>query len=227
MWKNPDRGASEFRANGWRLVVKFDPQGVRLLTCRDTLVATAAQISLPQLTLPACCERYIRGDALHLVFSDTATETIGVELVLMPVEAEQDHLVLESVISLKTSLLDSYPAVELQVGAGHPGHPRWATTRWEPALATATALSVRAQRGPAAEGPRVQTTIWCDDRDQRSLNTQLLTDAGRLCFFGDFLEKGVIRRVQPWWVWSQGQVSFSAAARIAAQLAARPLPLAS
>jgi hypothetical protein len=225
MWENPKPGEAEFRANGWKLVVRTTQQGVDLLACRDGLGASSARLWLPQTEFTACRESFIRGDALHLALSDTATEPIGLDLTLMAVEADESSLILELVISLATSLLDSHPAVELQVGAGQPGHLCWDDTPWVPLEDSGAAVWLQAHLNPPGDDPKIVTSVLCDDRDRLSLDSQGLADAGRLRFFGDFLEKGVIRKVQPWLVWSGGGVPVRSRALIAGQLANRPLPL--
>lgn len=227
MWENADRGEPEFRANGWKLAVKTDDQGVRMLVCRDGLVASSVRLWLTNSRLPPCSERYLRGDALHLSFPDTAAEPIALDLVLTAIEADQEQLILESVISLRTSLLDSHPTVELQLGAGHPLHPRWGDRPWSQVNDSGSALWFQPRPALPSEGPRVATSVFCDDRDRVSLDGAALAEQGNLRFFGDFLEKGVIRKVQPWWVWSNGTVAPQRAEQIAHKLAARPLPLAS
>ncbi len=227
MWENADRGEPEFRANGWKLVVRPDEQGARMLVCRDGLVATSARLWLADHSLGPCSERYLRGDALHLCFADTTSQPVAIDLVLTAIEADQDHLILESVISLRTSLLDSHPAVELQLGAGHPQRPRWGERPWSPVADNGATLWLRSQPAPADEGPRVSASVFCDDRDRVSIDSTALTEHGSLRFFGDFLEKGVIRKVQPWWVWSTGAITPDFADQLGQRLASRPLPLAS
>lgn len=227
MWENADRGEPEFRANGWKLVVKSGDQGVRMLTCRDSLVASSVRLWLADGRLGPCREHYLRGDALHLSFPDTSAEPIAIDLVLTPIEADQGQLILESVISLRTSLLDSHPVVELQLGAGDPLQPRWDVQPWGQATGCGAALWLQPRGAAAGEGGRVSTSVFCDERDRVSLDRPSLAERGCLRFFGDFLEKGVIRKVQPWWVWSDGTVLPQQAEQIAHRLAARPLPLAS
>ncbi len=226
MWENADRGEPEFRANGWKLVVRTDEHGAWMLICRDGLVATSARLWLAETRLGPCSERYVRGDALHLSFPDTAAEPVAIDLVLTPIEADQGHLILESVISLRTSLLDSHPAVELQLGAGHPLRPRWGDRPWSQVANSGSTLWLRSRPSPPAEGPRVSASVFCDDRDRVSIDGPALAEQGSLRFFGDFLEKGVIRKVQPWWVWSNGPIAPDLANQVARRLAARPLPLA-
>jgi hypothetical protein len=230
MWEISGPGSAEFRANGWKLVVtsgepKLD--GVRLLSCREDLVGAAAKIAVPGYELPPCSDCYIRGDALHISFPISQAHPIGLELVIMAIEADQQILVVESVIGLHTSLLDSHPNLQFEVGAGHPGFPLWGRVGWEQIFADGNSIWLRASGRSLLEGPGVSTSLLCDRRDLSSLSSSDGEKATAVRFFGDFLEKGVIRKVQPWWVWSNGQLAKRKADTIAHYLAARPLALSS
>jgi hypothetical protein len=228
MWEISGKGSAEFRANGWKLVVTSgEPRigGVRLLCCREDLVGASARIGVPGCELPPCSECYIRGDALHISFPIDQSNPIGLELVMMAIEADQQMLVVESVVGLHTSLLDSHPNLQFEVGAGHPGFPTWGRVGWEKLSDQDDWVWMRAAVRQAAEGPSVSTALLCDDRDLSSLATGDAKENTGVRFFGDFLEKGVIRKVQPWWVWSNGPLNDRKAGEIARCLASRPLAL--
>ncbi|TVP93842.1 MAG: hypothetical protein EA381_21070 [Planctomycetaceae bacterium] len=248
MWDICEPGLAEFRANGWKLVVVSEPSErrsrpaenagvvdpgpnptgwVRLLSCRDGLVGASARIRLPDVELPPLSEVFVRGDEIHFLFPATATCPIGMELVLLGIEADENHLLVESTISINTSLLDSSPQVELRVGGGHPGKPNWDNTPWSVLANLADVHWWAASSRQPGLGPAVMTQLCCDRRDLHSLDQRgSATDRG-LCFFGDFLEKGVIRRIRPWWLWSNQRVARDVAERVSLALRDRPLPLGS
>jgi hypothetical protein len=143
----------------------------------------------------------------------------------MAIEADEGILVVETVVSLSTHLLDSHPMVEMEVGDGHPGHPRWNGGLWQRLLDGPEAMWVTAPPSKSIDGPKVATSLLCDGRDLPSLAAEGDGDLCRVRFFGDFLEKGVIRRVQPWWVWSNGLITRRKADQLSAQLSQRPLAL--
>jgi len=230
MWENPELGLAIFHTNGWKLIVASGeaPDGdIRMLACRDGLVGASARVHVSGFAIPPCQESFIRGDALHLCFPETDAVPIGFDLVLMAIEADQGILVVETVVSLSTPLLDSHPAVEMEVGDGHPGHPRWTGGLWKRLLDGPEAMWVTAPPPKSIDGPKVTTSLLCDERDLPSLAPEDDGDLRRVRFFGDFLEKGVIRRVQPWWVWSNGLITRRKADQLSAQLAQRPLALTS
>jgi hypothetical protein len=228
MWEIIGKGSAEFRANGWKLVVTSgEPNvgGIRLLSCREDLVGASARIAVPGYELPPCGECYIRGDALHISFPLSQSNPLGLELVMTAIEADQRIFVVESVIGIHTSLLDSHPKLQLEVGAGHPGFPAWGRVGWEESVDEGNWVWMRAAGRRAAEGPGVSTCLLCDHRDLSSLAPASVENETAIRFFGDFLEKGVIRKVQPWWVWSNGPIANRKASEIARYLAARPLAL--
>lgn len=235
MWLSPEPGIAEFRANGWKLAVTAEPatadgsrnSSIRLMACRDGLVGASAQICLPGIELPAVSDSFIRGDAFHLSFGECPEHPIGLDLVLLGMEADEEQLVFESVISINTLLWDSWPQLELRVGTGHPGQPRWGEVPFIVLDETDTVRWWYAQPRQLGLGPSVATHLACKSRDLGSLDPSLTADPCRLRFFGDFLEKGVIRRISPWWVWSNGIIPRDAGDRLATQLQARPLPLGS
>lgn len=228
MWEISGQGTAEFRTNGWKLVVADnvpDSGGVRLLACREGLIGASARILVPEYPLPPCNECYIRGDALHMVFPISATDPVGLELVMTAIEADQDLMIVESVIGLHTSLLDSHPKLEMELGVGHPGFPIWGRNAWEKFTESPDWVWMRAGQPNPKDGPTVSASLLCDRRDLSSLLTSDQETVPSVQFFGDFLEKGVIRKVQPWWVWSNGPLQPRRANAIARYLAARPLAL--
>ncbi len=228
MWEISGNGNAEFRANGWKLVITSgepNTDGIRLLSCREDLVGSSARIAIPGYELPPCSECYIRGDGLHLSFPVSQSNPIGLELVMMAIEADQQMFVVESVIGINTSLLDSHPDLKLEVGAGHPGFPIWGRVGWECSADDGDWVWMRAAPRPHGEGPAVSTSLLCDRRDLCSLAPASCDQDMSVRFFGDFLEKGVIRKVQPWWVWSNGPLANRKATAIARYLSARPLAL--
>ncbi|HBJ38375.1 MAG TPA: hypothetical protein DDZ51_27210 [Planctomycetaceae bacterium] len=228
MWEISGKGSAEFRANGWKLVVTSgEPKvdGIRLLSCREDLVGASARIAVPGYELPPCGECYIRGDALHISFPLSQTNPIGLELVMIAIEADQRTFVVESVIGIHTSLLDSHPNLQLEVGSGHPGFPVWGRVGWEKLIDDGNWAWMRADARHSGEGPGVSTCLLCDHRDLTSLSPERQGSSTSVRFFGDFLEKGVIRKVQPWWVWSNGEVPSRKAREIARYLSSRPLAL--
>ena len=137
-------------------------------------------------TLPPLDERFIRGDTLHLMYPQS-DQRFAVRLSLEVLSGDQfiadnpavinagDPLatagpMIEARISVQTDLLDTHPMIDLRVAASESTHS-----------------------GDEACG----LEDWCvlNEADRRGSR---LVDKQCVQLFGDFLEKGVIRRAQPW-----------------------------
>ncbi len=253
MWEIVGPAQAEFRANGWLFGVSASSAvpseqggGVRFGVSRQRECGgdagclrgpCDAGVWLPGHPLPPWDECFVRGDSLHLSFPVSPGHPVGLHVVLLAVEADPERLVIESVLAVETESLESFPELHLVAA------PSVAVTASSPNVADGSAASDRTatdedgasvvwQPSPVAgtdddgtiQQP-LQTTVICDSRDHSSLATGWDASDARIRFWGDFLEKGVTRKVQPWWVWSTTALSSEATERLTQRLAARPLPL--
>lgn len=170
-------------------------------------------------SLPVLAEQFIRGDELHLHYPQR-DGSFGLRLVLQPIQMTANNLVLEATLSIETSLLDSRPMVDVvasaikvrSLSAGNDGVRR--------GQGGAPPISVCERRDDSVAvllGPHDSpfTTDRCSDQ------------ALRLRLFGDFLEKGVIRKARPWLVIRRDDSSISDSELQGwwAELNESPLPL--
>jgi len=218
MWEPGEQGLNRFRVSGWSMEVACDPSGVRLAAIRDddssSTTAVAGLISMPDSPLPLLTEQFVRGDEFHLAMPQSGADNAGLDIAITVILADHDQFIVETTVSLQTLWLDVYPAVALHVpGTGGIRHqPR-----------SSAIVFSRAQSDSRHDSASVR--VFVDVRDQVSL----IADASHdecVQFFGDFMEKGVIRKVQPWWVWSRKELTETQCNQIADSLAKRPLPLA-
>ncbi len=216
MWELDKQDGASFRVSGWRLQVAVQPQGVQLIATEDASAPSIGSISLLGDKLPAMRESFIRGDELHLSLPPNEQTKAGIDLALLIVLADRDCLVVESTLALQTLLLDAHPTIEL----GVPGDGAVANHSHQSAL-------IFAREGQIAKTPREQLAvrILIDERDQLSLDRDYQGTAS-VGLFGEFMEKGVIRKAQPWWVWTSGDWDTTRMHSLVAELAQRPLPLA-
>lgn len=131
--------------------------------------------------LPRADEHYICRDEYHVNYPQRDAD-YGLRLAFDVVpDVIPGAVVMEIRLSVQTDLMDSHPTLDLAVD-----HPR------------------------AARPPRPADAISrfgvCDDAaivlgPHDRPHTQNL--GGRLRLFGDFLERGVIRRARPWIVWGR------------------------
>jgi hypothetical protein len=216
MWDQDERGGASFRVSGWRLHVTCQTTGIRLAMAQDTSHESTGLISLVGGDLPPVTDAFVRGDELHLALPQDDAGNAGLELVLLVVQANRDFLVVESTLAIQTLRLDAHPMVELALPGEDPISRHSQDSAWV----------FSRQNKPSdlrLDGPTVK--ILVDERDQPSTN-ESGTAAGTIRFFGEFMEKGVIRKVQPWWVWSSAGSDAMRMRGLAAELTKRPLPLA-
>jgi hypothetical protein len=229
MWSQVSIGDARLQFGSWRLRTSVDAKGVHLfVSCNDSSEAHG-EIAFATEPLPPIREMYVRGDELHLILpqgpgtaSLNAKESIaGLELVLLPIKTEGDILVLETTLSLQTQWLDVEPTVVLRLPTRGPVSMREReATQWF----TPDDLSVKTQNQANDSAP--QASLLVESRDLTSLIPSR-SQGNQIEFFGEFMEKGVIRKVQPWWIWTTIPLSEGRIDDLAAQLTERPLPLAS
>tara|TARA_R110002049_G_scaffold305056_3_gene501089 strand:- start:43209 stop:43919 length:711 start_codon:yes stop_codon:yes gene_type:complete len=167
-------------------------------------------------SLPVLAEQFIRGDELHLWYPQREG-SFALRLMLQPILANEDFFVLEAVLSIETDLLDSHPMIDVVV-------PAIDVKRFASDGATASEgvspISVCRQQDDC-----VATLLGPHDRpftrDQSGVGHL------QLRLFGDFLEKGVIRKARPWLVVQRGQTEMDASGLSQRwnELSESPLPL--
>ncbi|MGV3486697.1 MAG: hypothetical protein ACO1RT_19925 [Planctomycetaceae bacterium] len=208
------QSVASFVVSGWHLDVTCQRDSVRFAVTHDASSESMGTISLLNDPLPALAEVFIRGDELHLSMPQTDATQSGLALALLVVQADRDCLVVESTLSIETLLLDAYPTVELGLSGDGP-----ITCRTE---GSANVFTRELNQSDANDRPKLNVLV--DQRDHDSLCHRDDPDQS-LRFFGEFMEKGVIRKTQPWWVWTSAAADAAQVKRLVAQLAQRPLPL--
>ena len=212
MWKTlPDENAIEGlvqivagddnrRRPVWSVDARGGARGIRVIRhdadgsepdSRDTVVALQP---VGRDSLPVLAEQFIRGDELHLSYPQREG-SFALRLVLKTIALTDRALVLEVVLSVQTDLLDSHPKIDIVAGPGRTrrlsetqhSHP---VTR--PAAATGSAPIAVCGHSLG------EVAVLLGPRDCPFTRDQSGDDELRLRLFGDFLEKGVIRKARPW-----------------------------
>lgn len=158
-------------------------------------------------TLPSLDEHFVRDDQWHANLPQSTTR-FGIRLAFDQIPLGEQVVALECRLSVQTDLLDSHPELDLRLCGGTP-----------------TEVS------PRDDVPPVATAIGVGDIGAAVLlsssdapHTQLLSkDPPSLRLFGDFLEKGVIRRARPWIVF--GKFTVEDLKTWQQQLSESPVPL--
>lgn len=199
----------------WRIEARGGNEGVRLLAGEHAIVLAASD----DRPLPQLDEQFIRGEELHLSFPQIdGRDEFGFRLVVRPVKCDQTATsptrgLFEFLVSVQTSLLDSHPTIDLIAPAADGLRERSVG-----ALSSALHFAGQSELG---------AVVLLGPHDAPFTSVVSATQELRLRLFGEFLEKGVIRRARPWVILdrSGAAIDESWAAECWQQLAASPLPL--
>ncbi len=164
---------------------------------------------------PNAAEHFVRGKQLHVHYPQ-ADEQFGIRIQAQPIHSTASHIVLELAIAVETDSLDLHPKVDLVTDAG---------------LSRDLQVSELSGKG-GAPGVSFSTTddattaILLGPHDAPFTADQSTKEQVRLRLFGDFLEKGVIRKARPWLVIDRdGSMTDSQLHKLWNELMASPLPL--
>ncbi len=172
--------------------------------------------------LPAADEQYVRGNQWHVNYPQ-GDHSYALRLAFCPIEATASRLVMEVTVSIQTSLLDSHPKIDIDVDCQDidslvPDDPWADNTLGTPGSAPISIAKSNGHWIAVILGPH-------DSPFTTNHSTDSLL---RLRLFGDFLEKGVIRRARPWIVIDRSGEAPKESELIERyrQLCESPLPLA-
>ncbi|MGI9469101.1 MAG: hypothetical protein ACR2OA_18425 [Rubripirellula sp.] len=173
-------------------------------------------------TLPAADEQFVRGRCWNVNYPQ-AEHRHALRIAFEPIETTAESLLLEATISIQTDLLDSHPKIDVQSDSrsiktlGIPGASQ------HPASQSGSAAVTIAKSDTSC------VAIFLGTHDSPFTTDLSTPDSLQLRLFGEFLEKGVIRKARPWILISRAKQEPSDAElqAIWQRLASRPLPLAS
>lgn len=172
--------------------------------------------------LPPVAESFVRGSQWHLSMPEDVgwAESAGVDpfslsMVIRVVESSAQRWVAELTLAIQTSRLDTHPNLDLHC----PGQ----TDRAESSIDGEPAVVTKTVRSPDSG----QIAVLLDHHDAPFTSHCSGDHECRLRFFGEFLEKGVIRKARPWLVFSTSAnpLTPSDLDELLRRQAATPLPL--
>ena len=169
----------------WRIESRISDDSVRLWAGQESL----ALISSDASELPMLQEQFVRGDELHLSFPQSGDNCdFGFRLVIRPVESESlvtdaDRGVFELIVSVETTRLDSHPTLDLLIPSRNG-----LACREADGIGNAIHL---------ANGATANWAVLLGPHDAPFTTAIDQPEGVRLRLFGEFLEKGVIRRARP------------------------------
>jgi hypothetical protein len=227
MWQKQSASHYRFHADEWCLDVQAGSRGI---TARMTVAGGSPEslaIELDGGDLPPLTDSFLRGNDLHLhlpqeelsaqagsfaaASSQAGMTQAGLEAVFSVLRSDAEVVVLEATLGLQTQWLDVHPAVRVTLPFGGSAMM----------IERGSSLVVCSQDSAASQATSLVVLI--DERDRLSVEPQV---SDGVCFFGDFMEKGVIRKVQPWFVWSRRAIDEAFLQTLLETLGSRPLPLA-
>ncbi|QDT12414.1 hypothetical protein [Planctomycetes bacterium K23_9] len=160
--------------------------------------------------LSPVAEQYVRGNELHLWLPQGDNE-FGVKITLEPIASQQGGVfVLQATVSIQTTLLDSHPKLDVIAAANGTKAVGEIVGSGSPPVSIAT-----------RDGKPLAVVLGKHDSPFTSSSST--GDQIALRLFGDFLEKGVIRKARPWFVF--GEVAEEQLLEYARELSNSPLPL--
>ncbi|QDT03758.1 hypothetical protein K227x_21430 [Rubripirellula lacrimiformis] len=224
MWNTDQLGIASWQSEGsiWRFDARGGEHGIGMLPTDDaSSVRRLSLSSVDQDRLPVAAEQFIRGDHWNVNYPQV-DGSFALRLAFCPIQTTADRLVLEVCLSIQTDLLDTNPKIDIDVTCDDidsfvPGDA-WGSPQVQGSGCAPISLAKSKQESLAVLlGPH-------DGPFTTNLSTDSLL---RLRLFGEFLEKGVIRKGRPWIVIDRsGNVpSESDLVPLWDQLCSSPLPL--
>lgn len=198
----------------WVCCASGGSAGIELGDRSGTLQLAVANVG--EDTVPFAGEQYVCGDAWKVDFPQ-AIGKFSLRLSVRVVQATQTRIIWEPTFSLQTSLLDTAPSLAL-TARGEPDERVREVVGDFPDRVSIAACRTR-------EGG--QMIVLLGPNDAPSTKDRCSRTRLDLRIFGEFLEKGVIRKTRPWIVMdrSGSGVSETDLADYCTQLCHTPLPL--
>lgn len=156
--------------------------------------------------LPVASEQFVRKRQWHVIYPQ-AEQSYALSIVFTPIEATHRRLILEATLSIQTSLLDTHPMIDLCVPGGGrigtlPAASRQPDEQAQPEIGSSRSGAEPIHLARAGQG---SVAVLLSPHDYPFTQDRSAGGELRLRLFGDFLEKGVIRKARPWlWIERSG-----------------------
>lgn len=223
MWKLHDDGTATWPTDrrSWTVNFSGGPAGIGVV---ESDTESLAFRPVGDDVLPVAGEVFVRGDELHVAYPQAET-SFALSIVFRPVQFSGTRLVIETTLSIHTSLLDSNPVLDM-IAVGD-GFSCFTPSENQSAAIADSGLGCSAVTS-VARG-KFAASVLMSPRDYPATLDLSDDEEIRLRLFGEFLEKGVIRKAMPWIVIDRsGEIPSEADLRdLAGQLANAKLPLMS
>jgi hypothetical protein len=233
MWKTNELGRASFQQGALQL--NIDARGGNFgihatlssskthSTIKD-LRAEARFQSVGNDVLPTADDQFVRGDEWH-VHLPQSSGSYSLDIVFRPVILDQTAhtsapLILEATLAVHTSLLDTHPTIDLCIDTERISQLDEAG---KPLAEQADVRRSKSLAGCAAITRGASSSVLLGRHDYPF--TTDLSNSGNITLrlFGEFLEKGVIRKARPWIV--LGDMTQRQIVELWAAFSDTPLPL--
>lgn len=222
MWTTENLGLAQWSeaASTWNVDARGGKNPVTLSNAEINDGRPLFQLCAVDGALPTASEQFTRQRSWHVNYPQEE-QSYALRLAMKPIESTPTLLVMEMTISLQTDLLDSHPTLDLDVDC----HSIDSVVPSDPTGDDMVPASGSAPISIASsDGHSVSILLGPHDSP---FTTNHSTDSRlRLRLFGDFLEKGVIRKARPWIVVGQQSPTENELIELWNQLCKSPLPLA-
>jgi hypothetical protein len=202
MWKTERLGLAVWQGDRsrWHFDLRGGNHGIALLDTDESGDESSplsrrlvCVLPVGQDVLPGVCEQFVRGDELHLTYPQ-GEGIYELRIALRPIESTENRLTVEATIAIQTDRLDTHPKIDL-VATGRAIQSYLPSERTVSAGGTAPIS--------AATAADYSVAILLGPHDSPCTTNHSTDSRLQLRLFGDFLEKGVIRKARPWIVVSR------------------------
>lgn len=199
----------------WLIHARGGTDGIRMIDGQDQ--STYARLcASQQQSMPPLDEQFVRGSELHLWYPQTDGQ-YGLRLQIQPIASSPTRLVLQITAAIQTSFLDTHPTLDIGLLSDE--------------FVFHSASNVDGPAITSANAGNTSVAVLLGPHDSPFTSVKNHPPAGdaesRLVMFGEFLEKGVIRKARPWFVIDRSgqQLSEEELQTHWTQLSQSPLPL--
>jgi hypothetical protein len=220
MWITNQLGVATWTDAGTKW--EIDARGGQAI-CVGQADTTAVQLKpVDDGTLPAADEQFVRGRSWNVNYPQ-AEHRHALRMAFEVIATTSESLLLESTISIQTDLLDSHPKIDIELDGKSVQTLNINDGKDQGTNQTGSAAVT------IVRSDTVFAAIFLGPHDSPFTTDLSTPESLKLRLFGEFLEKGVIRKARPWILISRAtnEPIESELLDIWQQLANRPLPLAS
>ncbi|KAA1259152.1 hypothetical protein LF1_16800 [Rubripirellula obstinata] len=170
--------------------------------------------------LPEACEQYVRGSGWHVNYSQ-GDSSYALRLSFEPIETTDERSVMEVCVSIQTDLLDLHPKLDIEVDCDDIDSVVPHCDFGDDAVRGSGVAPISIAKRSSSSA-----SILLGPHDHPFTTNHSTDMTLRLRLFGDFLEKGVIRKARPWIVFDCGKTADEETVqRTWKELSDSPLPL--